>query len=177
MNIDALIVGVSYGAKKVKLPIISVAIISAISIICFFAARYAALFFGYVISDGVAKAIGLIILYVLGLYIILSTVMQMNKKDDAAFCDYDNSKYIDALEAVSLGFALSLDMLSVGIGITLGGMTSMAIPFVIAFTQAILLYAGAALCGFIRKLRLDPKYLKVASGIVLILLATIKAFY
>ena len=92
-------------------------------------------------------------------------------------CDFDNSKSVDAMEALYLGFALSIDSFGVGISSAVSGMNTMAIPLAAALFQLSFLSLGRRLGGKIAFFsKLDSSIWVVCSGALLLLISILRIF-
>lgn len=206
LSIDALGVGIVYGIREIKIPVISKIVI------CFFSVLYsgAALIIGKSMSSflpqAISRYIGVSILFVMGTWIILQALL---KKDPSVLPektsasgnktllkiaikslgvtihiiknpvegDIDKSGTIDLTESLLLGLALSVDAIGVGIGSALAGFHSLGIPFAIGMVQLTFLYAGTYMGRkFSLSRRLNKKLLSAFPGILLIILALIRIY-
>lgn len=206
LSLDALVVGMVYGIRRVKIPLISKLII------CFFSILYSgiALIIGKSLSailpSYLSKIVGVVILVTMGVWIIIHTLL--NGEDEKIPAgrtdnknktlikiaikslgitiqviknpvegDIDKSGSIDTPESILLGLALSVDAIGAGIGSALAGFSSVIIPFSVGLFQLSFLYAGT---GFGKKLtvlqKLDKKVLSLLPGILFIFLAILRVY-
>lgn len=130
---DNLIVGLSYGAKKVKINFMNNFIISFISGI----GTFIAMLFGKALLQFIpikcSNIIGSGILIVLGL-VLLINLLRKGNKDKSEFqlyenalrnpeiIDTNNSKTIESKEAIILGIVLCLNNIGLGIGASITGL-------------------------------------------------------
>lgn len=206
LSLDALGVGVAYGLRKIKIPLIPKLII------CFFSIFYsgAALILGKslsaVLSPGISKLVGIVILSLMGIWIITQALLrkETDEKLEEQSCiedatllkiaikslgitiqviknpvkgDIDRSGTIDISESLLLGLALSIDAIGVGIGSALSGFHSMAIPFSVGLFQLAFLYAGTYFgTKFALSDKINKKALSLLPGILLICLAILRAY-
>jgi len=130
---DNLIVGLSYGAKKVKINFMNNFIISFISGI----GTFIAMLFGKALLQFIpikcSNIIGSGILIVLGLCLLINLLRKGNKdKSDfqlyenalrnPEIIDTNNSKTIESKEAIVLGIVLCLNNIGLGIGASITGL-------------------------------------------------------
>lgn len=205
LSLDALGVGIAYGLRRIKIPLLPKLVI------CFFSILYseAALMLGKSLSMAIpplaGKLIGITILLGMGVWIIIQALVKkenpslneayVNKEvtlikivikslgitiqviKDPKEGDIDRSGTIDIKESVLLGLALSVDAIGVGIGSALAGFSSSLIPFAIGLFQLGFLYIGAY---FGEKFALigsiNKKVLSLLPGILLISLAIIRIY-
>ncbi|HBE77409.1 MAG TPA: sporulation membrane protein YtaF [Firmicutes bacterium] len=199
LSLDALGVGVVYGLKKIKIPLVSKLIISIFSVIYAGLALVIGKSLSSVLSPFLGKLIGNIILGVMGVWIIIQALFKeaATSSPDATLWkiaikslgitiqvirdplefDIDKSGAIDTPESLLLGFALSVDAIGVGIGSALTGFYSPLIPFAVGLFQMFFLYIGtyfgetAAIFS-----RMNPKMLSLLPGVLLICLAIIRIY-
>lgn len=172
LSLDALGVGLSYGMRRVRIPITSKLII------CLFSILYAAgaLTVGKLLSTAIpptmSKFIGISILGIMGIWIILQGLIKGKNEDKTSFkdyiemektllniaikslgitikviknpgeCDIDKSGKIEISESILLGLALSVDAIGVALGSALAGFYSTIIPFAVGVFQLVFLYVG-----------------------------------
>jgi len=161
ISVDAFAASFAYGGKRIKIPLLSVIIIS---VVCSLVLGIA-LFAGSVIRDFIpANATAIIsfaILFILGFFKLFDTKTELKNHDK------DNSKIISVTEAVALAVALSLDGFAVGFGAALANVNIFAAvlsTFVIGALAVIGgCYLGNKIAGKIN--------VSWVSGILLIILA------
>lgn len=200
LSMDALGIGISYGIRKINVPLLSRLIICGISILI----TGAAVFLGGIIlsflNPDAAKFIGAGMLALLGCFIIFQAFAgEKPKKEkkcgtlksifikpfgitikifrDPVFCDFDKSNGIDVLEAVYLGIALSIDSFGVGISSAVSGLNSMVIPFAAGICQLCMLCIGVFLGARLEKLHWgNSKIWNVISGALLVVISFLRFF-
>lgn len=158
VSLDSFSVGLTYGLRKMVIPLKSIIIISCCSAAVLISAMSVGHFFEKLVSAHAAQSIGGLILIILGSWIIFQffrpervkeqtvndstlikfeiksfgLVIQILKKPMSA--DFDQSGTITGIEAILLGFALSLDAFGAGIGAAMLGFS----PFYLAITVAVM---------------------------------------
>lgn len=195
LSIDALGIGLSYGLRKIKIPILAKLIICFISMVF----TEIAILIGDVIKnflpDIISKGIGSLMLLVLGIFIIVQAFIKKEKppkQKSSSFsfkflgvtvniirnpssCDFDKSCDIDALEAIYLGTALSIDSFGAGVSSAVTGLNSILIPLTVGLFQILFLYFGNILGKKVSSFKkLDSKVFVVLSGALMIILAAIR---
>ncbi len=90
LNIDAAFVGLSYGIRRIKVPISSIAILTCISVCCFFASFSAGQALGKLLPSEYAKLIGCFILFAIGGYAVVRELLgkareMWNRRDGKSF--------------------------------------------------------------------------------------------
>ncbi len=199
LSLDSFGVGIAYGMRKVNIPLVSKLII------CFFSIVYsgAAIALGGVLCSAlppaVSKTAGIIILAGMGVYILLQALRKtetappagtgpdsaekrtekrpgtMRVLKDPEEGDLDRSGVIDIKESLLLGLALSIDAIGVGVGSSMAGLASAAIPFAIGLFQLFFLYAGIFLGRKAAGIgRLNKKAVSLAPGLLLLVLALLR---
>lgn len=166
LSIDALGIGLTYGLRKIRLPFFSVIIVMFISM--FFAGS--AILIGDVllqfIEKDVARIAGSVMIFVMGIFVIIKALCS---NEDF---DFDMSHHIDAIEAIYLGTATSLDAFTVGIGSSISGLNYLYIPIFVAVFQIAFLCAGVFFGEKVSKItKLSPLVFSVLSGLLLIVIA------
>lgn len=204
LSLDALGVGLVYGLRAVKIPLLPKLIICAFSILYSFIALIAGKYLAVFFPAYAAKFIGISILILMGVWIILQSFIErkssstgkksLKKSNETLFRfvikslgitvqviknpvegDIDKSGSIDLSEAVLLGLALSVDAIGVGVGSALTGFHSMYIPFAIGLFQLAFLYLGTCIGGsFKARKAVNEKIISILPGMLLIFLALIR---
>ncbi len=198
LSTDALGVGTVYGLRRIKIPL------GSKLFICFFSIVYSAIAqalgktLSNILSKDLSSFIGVGILFFMGIWIILQSIMKKNdspcKKEftktgtllkiaikslgitiqvirNPIEVDFDKSGTIDLRESILLGFALSLDAIGVGIGSSLAGYQSILIPFAVGLFQLIFLYTGLFIGNKITAYkRINKKIISIIPGILLMAL-------
>lgn len=142
---DSFFSGITYGMKKIKVPLICRLIIAILTFVFSYLSFYATLGIKNLISINIAKYIGASILICMGLMIIFNAIKQRHKKNQANYfelMDYDKSKTISIVESIFLTFALSIDSLSLNFASVLNGITTIALPILTAIFQFIFFSSG-----------------------------------
>ncbi len=199
LSLDALGVGLVYGLKKVRIPLLSKLVI------CFFSIVYAGLaiiigrVFSYILPPIFAKILGISILCLMGIWIIVQALLKDAAEKSAEPTlwkiaikslgitiqvirnpmefDIDKSGAIDTPESLLLGLALSVDAIGVGFGSALTGFYSSTIPLAIGVFQLIFLYLGTFIGQKVTLLQqINQKILSLLPGVLLIFLAFIRLY-
>jgi putative sporulation protein YtaF len=140
LSLDGFGVGVAYGMRKIKIPILSLVVISLTSSI----AIGISMLFGHLVAKYIsikaAEIVGALILISVGAWIVIQI---RSKKDtvskellnlrikplglvihilrEPTIADFDKSGIISIKEALILGFALAMDSLGAGFGAAMAG--------------------------------------------------------
>ncbi len=202
LSIDALGIGISYGIRKIKVPLYAFMIVSTLAFL--FSATSIALgsLLLVFLPKSVSVWIGVVILICMGVWIIyqgLKTEQQPKPKKEKKepkpinifikslgitikiirtpeSCDLDRSNSIDPLEAVYLGIALSIDSFGAGIGSAVMGLNSISIPVAVVLFQILFLSSGLLIGKKISFHRSESNVWVVISGSLLIVLALTRLF-
>ena len=197
LSLDSFTASFAYGVNKIKIPLLSVIIIS---VICS-AVLAGALYLGAALSNFIPPVVSLSIccalLFLIGLiklfesflksYIkkhkgldkkigfkVFSLKLILNIYADPVEADADKSKVLSAPEAAGLAAALSLDSLTAGFG---AGLNSDGFLWIIGFSLlagVLFVYLGCLLGRLIsKKINLNLSWL---SGVIFILLGLSKIF-
>lgn len=197
VSIDSFSVGLTYGLRKMKLPLKSILIIASCSGLTLLMAMLLGHLITKIFSPSLAESIGGIILILLGVWIIyqffnpvreketvkeekniinleiksLGIVINILKKPLTA--DFDKSGTITGLEAVMLGFALSLDAFGAGIGASMLGYSPLYLTLAVIFMSTTFVSLGILSGNFLsEKSRMDK--FSFIPGLILIVIGIIK---
>lgn len=174
ISVDAFTASFAYGCRRIKIPVLSVIILNAISVLFLSASLLAGTFLSSLIPAGLTTQISFLILFVLGLVKLFESPSEEQTENG----DKNHDNLLSASEAFYLGLALSLDSLAAGIG---AGMTPIRRPSYLLLTAGISLLTGVfAICSgcFLGKTlsaRLNGNFCRL-SGLILIALAFMKFF-
>lgn len=171
-SIDSLGIGITYGIKNIKITSISNIILFAISFICTIFSMTIGIFFHKILNETFCKFIGSSLLVLIGLY----TIYKSNSIKKNNCYDLDNSHYIDKNEAITLGFALSIDSIAIGISSGIFKINMLILPLFIAAFQLLFLNCGNYIGNYINNyINLSNKMWNVFSGLTLIFIGLLKA--
>jgi putative sporulation protein YtaF len=203
LNLDSFGCGVAYGARRIKVPLISLLIISLISVGAISISMLGGRFIGSFISPELAKQLGGIILLCIGARVIYlarqakylpekdkinETVIKQPKKveiripplglvvqilKEPASADLDRSGTISSREAFFLGIALAMDAFGAGFAISLMGFSICTTALVVGIGHYCLIYLGILIGRFIMATRFGCQ-LTALPGCILILLGVLK---
>lgn len=193
--VDALVASFAYGTNKIKIPVISSIILTAISTLFLVISLSLGAWIQGFLKDGMAHMICFAILFILGFMRLFEGLLKnyLNKKAlspnqievtlfnfklilnvyaDVTLADLDHSKSLNAKEALYLGTALSLDSLVVGFGAALAPISFMQVTLFSIIFNLLAIGIGALIgskCA--EKFNFDLSWL---SGAILIALAFLK---
>lgn len=166
VNIDAFLVGMSYGIRKIRITAPQNLLISLIS----FAGTFLSLFLGrqlfFFLPPPLTKHVGSVILSGLGIFYIIKSFRNRNS-------DLHTESLTVTLplrEILLLGSALSLNNIGIGIGASFSGVLLAPTAAMTFLTAVLFLFAGNHL-GSAPLLRFSNRYADLVSGVMLIALA------
>ncbi len=201
LSIDAFSVGMSYGLKKIKIPFMASIIIGIIS----FLVTILFVFFGKFISQFIPplvfKIIGIGMLIIMGILIIFQSRKKENPKEpakdyegkilsfiinsysitikiirDPKSGDLNNSKTIEALEAIYIGLALCIDSIGAAMASVSIGIDNIIFPLAVAIMQILFINSGSILGSCFVFKNIKENYILGLSGLLLIFTAIIRIF-
>jgi len=171
VSVDALGAGLIYGMSRIRMPLYSVGIVSAVSAMMLGLAMETGRVLSSFWPECFGSQIGFVILMVLGLVQLLKGT----DEQDIQEADRDGDKALAAGEAAFLGLALSLDSAAAGVGMGLAsGQMLLAVPAAFLINLCLMCLGsrvGKLLTG---KVHTD---LTRMGGILLILLAVSRLFF
>jgi putative sporulation protein YtaF len=196
VSLDSLGVGLSYGVKKVWVPLSSLFLLSALSSLAMLTSMLVGRFAGSFLSAGTARILGGLTLIGLGFFTLLTAKRvrhgEGNKKDkllvfrlrplglvvqvirDPDSADLDQSGEISAGEAMLLGTALALDSLGAGFGAALTSLPPFSTSCLVGLATLSTLKVGLALGR--RLMRKESTWVTLAHGVLLVLLGFYRLF-
>lgn len=185
VSLDGFGVGISYGVRKVHVPMIALLIIMICSGIVVSISMTIGHMLYHVISPQKASMLGGLILILLGLFSLINIIRsnKVSKKaqlvsDDKRKnrfttilmtpdrADWDDSGNISPSEALLLGVALSLDAFGAGIGASIIGYSPLITPILISLMSGLFVFSGMKIGLLLSK----NKFLKKISFIAPLLL-------
>lgn len=199
LSMDALGIGISYGLRNVKVPIVPKFIISLISVLFTGLAVGIGNIILLVLPADIAKLMGSVMLGILGIFIIYQSLHKDNEYTknstrtwsmvlksfgitikiirDPISCDFDKSSHIDVKEAIYLGVALSIDSFGAGISSAVSGINSFFVPVMVGICQFLFLSLGLLFGVKLSSLKwFNSKFFVTLSGVMLIILSGIRYF-
>ncbi len=171
VSVDALGAGLIYGMSKVRMPLYSVGIVSAVSALMLGLAMEIGRVLSSFWPERFGPQIGFVILMVPGLVQFLKGADERDIQE----ADRDGDKMLAAGEAAFLGLALSLDSVAAGVGMGMAsGQMLLAVPAAFLINLCLMWLGsrvGRLLAGKVRT------NLNRMGGILLILLAVSRLFF
>ena len=192
ISLDSFGVGLTFGLKKVRVPLMSIAIICGMTIMALILSMGLGTMILYIIPKNVANIISGTILIMIGFVYLFQGIIKLKKAhldrldaqkeifkftikglkivisilEEPTKADLDTSGEIDKKEAMLLGTALAIDALAVGIGVSLGAINKLLLLTIVAIVNVLLIKVGYCI-GQQNKL-LWGKVTTLLPGIILI---------
>lgn len=195
LSLDAFVASVAYGTNKIKIPFLSIAIISTICSALLAISLFLGSILKFIIPDKIAISISFVILLLLGVYYLFESLIKTylkknsssNKKIkikllnlhlildiylDETKADFDDSKNLNSKEALYLAIALSIDSLAVGFANSFGNINYI-LTIIFSFLAGILVIVTGLFIGrhLINTIKVNFSWI---SGVLLIALAILK---
>lgn len=167
VSLDGFGVGITYGMRKIRIPLIGLFIIMCCSGIIVLTSMTVGHLIKSVISPNITSMIGSFILIGLGIFVLCSVIRTKTpnrsteknystKKTnnlrqlqtilhDPTKADKDRSGIISTAEALVLGTALALDAFAAGFGASMLGYAPLLTAILIAVMSGLFLYSGIKL--------------------------------
>jgi putative sporulation protein YtaF len=190
VSLDGFGVGAMYGLRQIRIPLLSIVIISICSGLIIMASMYIGVLLLQVLHPDYAKALGAIILIGIGCWAVIQTLLPKNRDEgnqaepseqtkvlqilrSPSKADADQSGNISSSEATFLGIALSLDAFGAGIGAALIGFKPLITSTVIAISAGTFITLGLKI-GYLFSHMSRIRELTVIPGCILILMGMMK---
>ena len=198
VSLDSFSVGLTYGLRKMRMPIKSLAIIATCSALALLLAMFVGTVITNFLSPKVAETIGGSILVLLGMWVLYQFFRSGHQKDEACVgekmilnleikslgvvinilrkpteADFDKSGSITGLEAFFLGVALSLDAFGAGIGAALLGYSPLIMAFSVAVMSSLFVISGIRIGQLFSNISWVQKF-AFLPGVLLIVIGVIK---
>ncbi|MCL2860282.1 MAG: manganese efflux pump [Oscillospiraceae bacterium] len=172
-NIDNLFIGMAYGAKKIKIGMISNLIIGSITFIGTLVSMFLGKTLLYFIPLSIASALGSIIIIAIGCFYLIKYLYYNIKKisGDLQIEKYDKDKSgnIELSEAFALGFALTINNIGLGIGASIIGLNIIATA-IVSFLISVVFIHTSNLVGNNYVSKFLGKYTELIGSVMIILL-------
>lgn len=170
LSMDAFAASFAYGMSRIRIPVISVFILTITSSLILAAALLAGSFLGGLLPESLTNEICFLILFMLG----FTRLFQKHCDCQAKKANKNHDDLLSPLEALPLGIALSIDSLAAGIG---AGIMPIYVPGTLAasFLMGIAAILGGWMLGRLMSGHF-PSSLCRLGGALLIVLAFLKLF-
>ncbi|WP_078379445.1 sporulation membrane protein YtaF [Sutcliffiella halmapala] len=198
VSLDSFSVGLTYGLRKMHMPLKSISIIACCSAVSLLLAMFVGTILTTFLSPVYAESIGGSILILLGVW-VLYQFFRSNESEESTFvgekiifnleikslgvvinilrkpteADFDRSGSITGLEAFFLGIALSLDAFGAGIGAALLGYSPWMMAVSVALMSSLFVITGIKLGRIFSTVSWINKF-SFLPGVLLIVIGIIK---
>lgn len=195
LSLDAFVASVAYGTNRIKIPFLSISIISTICSGLLAVSLFLGSIVRNIVPGKIAISISFVILLLLGVYYLfeglIKTYLKKNPSSnkriklrllnlhlildiylDETKADFDDSKNLNSKEALYLAVALSIDSLAVGFANSLGDIDYI-FTILLSFLAGIISVVSGLFIGrrLVNTIKVDLSWL---SGVILIALAILK---
>ncbi|MFJ7732037.1 manganese efflux pump [Lysinibacillus sp. NPDC097231] len=175
-NLDNLGIGLAYGVKRVRIPILSNAAIALMSMIVTYVAVTAGGTIVEFISPKAANLVGSLLLITIGLWTLVSNrFSQQGIAEKPELFDEDKNHIISIREAITLGFILSANCLAGGIAIGAKGISAIWTVISIGVFSFITVGVGSHFGNLLSNTFIG-KYSAAISGWLLIIIGVLGIF-
>jgi putative sporulation protein YtaF len=195
VSLDSFSVGFTYGLRKMSIPLKSLLTIACCSAVTLLLAMITGNAIASILAPSFAEKIGGLVLIGIGGWVLyqyfrcpkekehdqktllyfeiksLGVVINILRKPMEA--DFDKSGTITGIEAVMLGFALSLDSFGAGIGAAILGYNPIIMAFSVAFMSSLFVLGGMKFGRTFAKSKWGEKF-SFIPGVLLILIGILK---
>lgn len=175
-NLDNLGIGLAYGMKRTKIPLVSNLTIAIMSMIAtYIAVRAGSMILTY-ISTELASLLGSLLLCAIGLWTLLSNTLSRKKiLENPENFDMDQNHIISFREAIPLGCILCLNCLAGGIAIGANGISAIWTVLSIGFFSVLSIGIGSHF-GILLTKTFIGKYSTAISGWLILLIGIFEMF-
>jgi len=176
-NMDNLVIGLSYGIKKIRIPILSNIVISLITFIGTAFSMIIGKELLNIIPESIANIIGSVVIIIIGGYYLIKFIYNKTKDNEQKGEEYDVDKSgcIELRESFLLGLALSINNIGLGISASIIGLNIIATATVSFVFSLLFLYLSNAF-GKSFMSNFLGKYAEPISSILMILLGIYEIF-
>nr|WP_254636027.1 manganese efflux pump [Lysinibacillus fusiformis] len=175
-NLDNLGIGLAYGVKQVKIPILSNAVIAGMSMIVTYVAVTAGSTVVEYISPHTANLLGSLLLCVIGIWTLMSNNFSNQRiAGNPELFDEDKNLVISTREAMALGFVLSANCLAGGIAIGANGISAIWTVISIGVFSFVTVGVGSQ-CGALLSKTFIGRHSTAISGWLLLLIGILEIF-
>ena len=188
VSCDGLIIGLSYGARKVKINFMCNLIVGIISCLGTMIGMYTGQLFDIFLVESVATYLGSVLLFLFGLYMFYQALykqlnarkqkeaLMTNVADLAETFDRDHSKTIEVKEALMLGLFLCINNIGLGVGASLTGLNILLTSITCLVLSVVFIGGGCHLTyNFLSEKTVQ--YAEYVASIMIMILAIYELFF
>jgi putative sporulation protein YtaF len=169
-NLDNLGIGVSYGTRSTKIPLISNFMIALLSMLCAYLSMAFGQYAAHFLPPNLANTIGGSLIIVIGIWGMRSDLMTKDSNSilaNPSKVDVDGNNIISVRESLTLGTALAVNCIASGFGGGVSGLTPWAAALSIGIFSMITVGLGVKIGAHIARTWFG-KYSNTIGGILLI---------
>lgn len=182
LSLDALGVGLSYGLRQIRFPLLSRILLAAETAILLYFFLQMGTLLTQLFPPMLAELCGIGFLFGFGLFLCVQSFCKHPKSGSffsfvrkPSACDTNHSAVLEPKEALLLGLVLSVDACGVGIGAGAASLTVSLLPVLAALLQTAFLALGSLLGKrFLQSNRMNEKQCGLLSGIIFLSIATMR---
>lgn len=172
-NADNFVVALSYGINKIRIGLSSNLLISLITLTGTVLSMSLIKIISSPVPENIANLIGSAMLILIGVWTIVKPLLKKIDSDgiidNPEKADKDNSSTIDAKESITLGLALTLNNVGLGIGASITGL-NIVLTSLLTFGLSLLMIVVGYFVGSYYLSKVFSKRATIASGLVIIVL-------
>ncbi len=199
VSADGFMAGITYGIRKIRIPVVSLAIIAATSAFAISISMIIGQGISTYLTAQAASQIGALIMIALGIYFFIlsiknkvktiesevnkplysisikpiGVIIQILKEPVAA--DFDASGEINVREALFLGMALAMDAMGAGIGFALTGSSVIMAAIWVGFIKFVVLRSGIFI-GYRIQEKCNQNVIMALPGLIFVAIGLIELF-
>lgn len=172
-NADNFVVALSYGINKIRIGFSSNLLISLITLTGTALSMSLIKIISSPVPENIANLIGSVMLILIGVWTIVKPLLKKTDSDgiidNPEKADKDNSSTIDARESITLGLALTLNNVGLGIGASITGL-NIVLTSLLTFGLSLLMIVVGHFVGSYYLSKVFSKRATIVSGLVIIVL-------
>lgn len=172
-NADNFVVALSYGINKIRIGLSSNLLISLITLTGTVLSMSLIKIISSPVPENIANLIGSAMLILIGVWTIVKPLLKKIDSDgiidNPEKADKDNSSTIDAKESITLGLALTLNNVGLGIGASITGL-NIVLTSLLTFGLSLLMIVVGYFVGSYYLSKVFSKRATIVSGLVIIVL-------
>ena len=180
LSLDSFIIGITYGAIKIKLSFLYKFIIALISFIITFCTLTIGTYLKNILPDIATKIIGSVILFFMGINLIFKSLSSKNNTEqninllETENINHKNRQIQKPISPFILGIALSIDSIASGLAFSFIKNNIFYLPILTAICQYIFLSLGLFLGIISSHLKIKHNKFIFISGLILVFFSIIK---
>lgn len=171
-NIDNIIIGISYGIKKIHISIFKNFIISSFTALFSFLSMYLGSSIALLLSETTANLLGAFTLMIIGIYTFLKEFFQ--KRKEISLCQTRTLNRLNLRELITIIMILSINNIAVGVAASVAGIDILVATICTFLFSFVLLKLGNFIGHKAMNNKFIEKYSNVISSIILIIIGILQ---